>query len=85
MSKPYLQVERFQAGTQTLQGSLRTVKEQYTDSKHEAQRELAKFSDERINLYSQISAAQDEYDCLKVLQAEEAETYALHLSKKKQV
>ena len=60
---------------QTQQTKLKTLKEQYTQSKHEAQRDLAKFSDERVSLFAQITSAQEEYDCLKVLQAEEAHKY----------
>ena len=81
----YLQVEHFQVGIQTQQAKLKSLKEQYTQSKHEAQRDLAKFSDDRVNLYAQISSAQEEYDCLKVVQAEEAHKYAQHISEEKQV
>ena len=79
------QVEHFQAGMQAQQAKLKSLKEQYTQSKHEAQRDLAKFSDERVTLYAHISSAQEEYDCLKVLQAEETQKYAQHISEEKQV
>lgn len=72
------------------------VRENFTEAKHEAQREVARFSDERARLYgqvgmgwivrssatiirtvahlsipSQISSAQEEYDCLKVVQSQQ--------------
>ena len=80
-----LQVERFQTSMQALQAKLKSLKEQYTQSKHEAQRDLAKFSDERVSLFAQISSAQEEYDCLKVVQAEEAQKYTQHISEEKKV
>lgn len=61
------------------------LREQYTQSKHEAQRELAQFSDERVSLYCQVESAQEEYECLKVLQAEEAQQYADKLAEEKKV
>lgn len=70
---------------QQQQTKLKGLKEQYTQSKHEAQRDLAKFSDERVSLYAHITSAQDEYDCLKVIQAEEAEKFAQHISEEKKV
>lgn len=79
------QVEHFQAGMQAQQARLKSLREQYTQSKHEAQRDLAKFSDERVTLYAHISSAQEEYDCLKVVQAEETQKYAQHISEEKQV
>ena len=85
MGLVFIQVENFQASTQSLQGKLKTVKEQYTQSKLEAQRELAKFSEDKVALYSQVSAAQDEYDCLKVLQAEEAQKYAQSIGEERKV
>ncbi|CAI8023275.1 Rab GTPase-binding effector protein 1 [Geodia barretti] len=69
------QVEGFQSGLHAEQSKLKSLREQYTQSKHEAQRDLARFSDERVSLFSQISSAQEEYDCLKVVQAEEKERY----------
>ena len=57
------------------QSKLKSLREQYTQSKHEAQRDLARFSDERVSLFAQIASAQEEYDCLKVVQAEEKERY----------
>ena len=70
---------------QSEQARLKTVRDQYTQSKHEAQRDLARFSDERVSLFAQISSAQEEYDCLKVVQAEEAQRYSQHLQEVKQV
>lgn len=70
---------------QVQQSQLKALKEQYTQSKHEAQRDLAKFSDERVSLYAHITSAQEEYDCLKVLQAEEAQKFAQHISEEKKV
>lgn len=70
---------------QQQQAKLKGLKEQYTQSKHESQRNLAKFSDERVSLYSHIASAQEEYDCLKVLQAEEAEKFAQHISEERKV
>ena len=60
----------------TQQTKLKSLRDQYTQSKHEAQRDLARFSDERVSLFAQVGSAQEEYDCLKVLQAEEKEKYA---------
>lgn len=70
---------------QLQQAKLKALKEQYTQTKHEAQRDLAKFSDERVSLYAHITSAQEEYDCLKVLQAEEAQKFAQHISEEKKV
>jgi chromosome segregation ATPase len=69
------QVEGFQSGMHAEQSKLKSLREQYTQSKHEAQRDLARFSDERVSLFAQIASAQEEYDCLKVVQAEEKERY----------
>ena len=70
---------------QAQQAKLKGVKEQYMQTKHEAQRELARFSDERVSLYAQISSAQEEYDCLKVVQAEETQNYAQCIADMKKV
>lgn len=70
---------------QAQQAKLKALKEQYIQTKHEAQRDLAKFSDERISLYAQISSAQEEYDCLKVVQAEEAQKYTQMINDIKKV
>ena len=64
---------------ETEQTKLKLLKEQYTQDKHEAQRDLARFSDERVSLFAQISSAQEEYDCLKVVQAEETQRYSQHI------
>lgn len=78
-------MERFQTDLQAQQAKLKAVKEQYIQTKHEAQRDLAKFSDERVSLFAQISSAQEEYDCLKVVQAEEAHKYAQSIDEMKKV
>lgn len=69
----------------TEQSKLKSLREQYTQSKHEAQRDLARFSDERVSLFAQITSAQEEYDCLKVVQAEEREKYSERLRAVSQV
>ena len=69
----------------TEQSKLKSLREQYTQSKHEAQRDLARFSDERVSLFAQITSAQEEYDCLKVVQAEEREKYSERLRAMSQV
>jgi len=61
------------------------LREQYTQSKHEAQRELAQFFDERVTLYGRIESVLEEYECLKVLHAEEAQQYANKLAEEKKV
>ena len=78
-------MERYQADLQAHQAMLKSLKEQYTQSKHEAQRDLAKFSDERVSLFRQISSAQEEYDCLKVVQAEEAQQHTQQINEIKKV
>ena len=85
MIRCLLQVERFEATMQNQQAKLKSLKEQYTQSKHEAQRDLARFSDERVSLFAQITSAQEEYDCLKVVQSEEAQKYTQDITEANKV
>ncbi len=59
---------------------MRSLKEKFTEVKHDAQREVARFSDERVKLYSQIEHSREEYDCLKVLQSQNMSEYQNKLS-----
>lgn len=78
-------MENYQSSMQIQQSKLKSLKEQYTQSKHEAQRDVAKFSDERVSLFAQITSAQEEYDCLKVVQAEEIQKYTQQINELRKV
>lgn len=49
-----LQIESFQGNERDVTQALRVVKESFTEAKHEAQREVARFSEERARLQGQV-------------------------------
>ena len=49
-----LQIESFQTNERDLTQALRVVRESFTEAKHEAQREVARFSEERARLQGQV-------------------------------
>lgn len=48
------QIESFQSNERSIAQAMRVVRENFTEAKHEAQREVARFSDERARLYGQV-------------------------------
>ena len=74
-----------QKSTSSLNVKLKLLKDQYTQGKHEAQRELAHFSDERVQLFSQVQSAEEEYDLLKVQQSEESQQYTERMAEARKV
>ena len=49
-----LQIESFQSNERDVSHALRVVRESFTEAKHEAQREVARFSEERARLHGQV-------------------------------
>ena len=51
------QIETFQSTERELGLSLRTLRENFTSTKHSSQKEIAKFSDDRIRQHRQVSCS----------------------------
>ena len=49
-----LQIESFQNNEREVSHALRVVRESFTEAKHEALREVARFSEERAQLHGQV-------------------------------
>ena len=49
-----LQLEQCQNKEKTLTQSLKTLKESFTELKHDTQRDVTKFTDERVKLFEQV-------------------------------
>ena len=47
------------------------VKDKFTEITQDTQREIVRLNNERGRLHQQMESAQEEYDCLKVLHAQE--------------
>ncbi len=73
-------MEKFESHQRDLAQSLRSLREKFTEAKHDAQREVARFSDERVKLYGHLKQSREEYDCLKVLQGQNMADYQKQLS-----
>ena len=48
------QVESYQDNELSIAQAMKVLRESFTEAKHEAQREVARFSDERLRLYTQV-------------------------------
>lgn len=60
-------------------------KDKFTELKHDTQTEIARLTEERMELRKQLEAAREEYDCLKVLQAQQMADYQDTISSERQV
>ena len=50
------QIESFQSNELSITQAMKVVREGFTEAKHEAQREVARFSDERLRLHGQVGS-----------------------------
>ena len=60
-------------------------KDKFTELKHDTQTEIARLTEERMELRKQLEAAREEYDCLKVLQAQQMTDYQETISSEREV
>lgn len=68
-------LEQCSSKEKALTQSLKTLKEQFTEFKCDTQRDVTKFTDERIKLWEQIETCKEEYKCLKLVQSQNIEGY----------
>ena len=80
-----MQIETFQNVEQELKNQLRILKDKFTELKHDTQREIARMSEDRRDLYQQIHRSKEEYDYLKTIQNSSVMDYQAQLADLKQV
>ena len=63
----------------------RILKDKFTEIKHDTQREIAKMSEDRRQVYQQLEVLREEYDCLKAIQNSCVTDYQAQMADLKQV
>ena len=63
----------------------RILRDKFTEIKHDTQREIAKMSEDRRQVYQQLEILREEYDCLKAIQSSCVTDYQAQLADLKQV
>jgi chromosome segregation ATPase len=76
-----IKVEGFQANERRLKQKHKTFKDKFTETKHDIQKQLATFTEERSRLQGIADQNQEEYQCLKDLQANEKMVYESKIKK----
>ncbi|XP_003387387.1 PREDICTED: myosin-11-like [Amphimedon queenslandica] len=77
------QVTELHSSEAKVQQKHKVFKEKFTETRHDIQKQLASFTEERTSLYGIISQREEEYACLKDLQTSEKIAYQSELDQLK--
>lgn len=80
-----MQIETFQSNEVELKSQQRILRDKFTEIKHDAQREIAKMSEDRRGVFQQLERSREEYDYLKAIQSSSVTDYQTQLADLKQV
>ena len=80
-----MQIENFQSNEVELKSQQRILRDKFTEIKHDAQREIAKMSEDRREVFQQLGRSREEYDYLKAIQSSSVTDYQAQLADLKQV
>lgn len=64
---------------------MRILRDKFTELKQDSQREIARMSEDRREIHQLLQVAREEYDCLKVVQAEDMTKYQAEIADLRQV
>lgn len=79
------QIENFQSNENDLKSQQRILKDKFTEIKHDTQREIAKMSEDRREVYQQLERSREEFDYMKAIQSSCVTDYQAQLADLKQV
>ena len=81
----YPQIETFQNNEKEFKAHMKTLREKFIELKQDSQREIAKMSEGRREVYQQLQTSKEEYECLKKVQREDMIKYQAEIAFLKQV
>jgi len=80
-----VQIETFQGNEKDFKSQMKIVRDKFTELKQDTQREIAKMSEGRRDVFQHLNTSKEEYECLKKVQHDDMIKYQAEIASLKQV